>query len=168
MSIITRGWVEAIKIKDVFRRRTVVRDLLTQATSLKVKRGPGARRAHCRVDGRFSSVFHAHDYADRCRADLTRRVYALPATRRTTERRGACLRWRSEHAVTPDMSWGTLPAVLQEKWTAYDCDHLVQDAIQREDEEARARTVRRGWNRTAGSRYAFAADGVTFESSGGI
>ena len=29
-------------------------------------------------------------------------------------------------------------------------------------------TVRRGWNRTAGSRYAFAADGVTFESSGGI
>ena len=49
-----------------------------------------------------------------------------------------------------------------------DCDHLVQDAIQREDEEARARTVRRGWNRTAGSRYAFAADGVTFESSGGI
>ena len=85
-----------------------------------------------------------------------------------TERRGACLRWRSEHAVTPDMSWGTLPAVLQEKWTAYDCDHLVQDAIQREDEEARARTVRRGWNRTAGSRYEFAADGVTFESSGGI
>ena len=81
---------------------------------------------------------------------------------------GACLRWRSEHAVTPDMSWGTLPAVLQKKWTAYDCDHLVQDAIQREDEEARARTVRRGWNRTAGSRYAFAADGVTFESSGGI
>ena len=72
------------------------------------------------------------------------------------------------YAVTPDMSWGTLPAVLQEKWTAYDCDHLVQDAIQREDEEARARTVRRGWNRTAGSRYAFAADGVTFESSGGI
>ena len=46
--------------------------------------------------------------------------------------------------------------------------HLVQDAIQREDEEARARTVRRGWNRTAGSRYEFAADGVTFESSGGI
>ena len=29
-------------------------------------------------------------------------------------------------------------------------------------------TVRRGWNRTAGSRYAFAADGVTFESSDGI
>ena len=29
-------------------------------------------------------------------------------------------------------------------------------------------TVRRGWNRTAGSRYASAADGVTFESSGGI
>ena len=29
-------------------------------------------------------------------------------------------------------------------------------------------TVRRGWNRTAGSRYEFAADGVTFESSGGI
>ena len=26
----------------------------------------------------------------------------------------------------------------------------------------------RGWNRTAGSRYEFAADGVTFESSGGI
>ena len=74
----------------------------------------------------------------------------------------------AEHAVTPDMSWGTLPAVLQKKWTAYDCDHLVQDAIQREDEEARARTVRRGWDRTAGSRYEFAADGVTFESSGGI
>ena len=113
-------------------------------------------------------MVHDHAYADRCRADLTRRVYALPATRRTTEWRGACLRWRSEHAVTPDMSWGTLPAVLQEKWTAYDCDHLVQDAIQREDEEARARTVRRGWDRTAGSRYEFAADGVTFESSGGI
>jgi hypothetical protein len=29
-------------------------------------------------------------------------------------------------------------------------------------------TVRRGWNRTAGSRYTFAADGVTFESTGGI
>ena len=29
-------------------------------------------------------------------------------------------------------------------------------------------TVRRGWNRTAGSRYQFAADGITFESSGGI
>ena len=57
---------------------------------------------------------------------------------------------------------------LQEKWTAYDCDHLVQDAIQREDEEARARTVRRGWNRTAGSRYAFAADGVTFAAAGAI
>ena len=128
-------------------------------------KGPGP---HCRVDGRFSSVVHDHSYAERCRADLSRRVYALPATRRTTERRGACLRWRSEHAVTPDMSWGTLPAVLQEKWTAYDCDHLLQDAIQREDEEARARTVRRGWNRTAGSRYEFAADGVTFASSGGI
>ena len=36
-------------------------------------KGPGP---HCRVDGRFSSVVHAHDYADKCRADLARRVYA--------------------------------------------------------------------------------------------
>ena len=66
--------------------------------------------------------------------------------------------------VVPDYSWGTLPVHLQKRYTAYDCDSLVPPV----PDAAPTETVRRGWNRTAGSRYAFAADGVTFESSGGI
>ena len=37
---------------------------------------------HCRVDGRFSSVVHVHDYHERCRADLAHRSYALPTPTR--------------------------------------------------------------------------------------
>ena len=101
-----------------------------------------------------------------CRADLARRVYALPAAKPTAKER-QCARWRADHKVVPDYSWGTLPVHLQKRYTAYDCDSLVPpvpDALSTGPTE----TVRRGWNRTAGSRYAFAADGVTFESSGGI
>ena len=58
-------------------------------------KGPGP---HCRVDGRFSSVVHDHDYADRCRADLSRRVYALPAAKPTAKER-QCARWRADHKV---------------------------------------------------------------------
>jgi hypothetical protein len=78
-----------------------------------------------------------------------------------------CARWRADHKVVPDYSWGTLPEHLQKRYKAYDCDSLVPpvpDAVPTGPTE----TVRRGWNRTAGSRYEFAADGVTFESSGGI
>ena len=77
------------------------------------------------------------------------------------------MRWRADHKVVPDYSWGTLPVHLQKRYKAYDCDSLVPpvpDAVPTGPTE----TVRRGWNRTAGSRYEFAADGVTFESSGGI
>ena len=126
-------------------------------------KGPGP---HCRVDGRFSSVFHDHGYAERCRADLSRRVYALPAAKPTAKER-ECARWRADHKVVPDYSWGTLPVHLQKRYKAYDCDSLVPpvpDAAPTGPTE----TVRRGWNRTAGSRYQFAADGITFESSGGI
>ena len=127
------------------------------------QKGPGP---HCRVDGRFSSVMHSHDYADRCRADLSRRVYALPAAKPTAKER-QCARWRADHKVVPDYSWGALPVHLQKRYKAYDCDSLVPpvpDAVPTGPTE----TVRRGWNRTAGSRYVFAADGVTFESTGGI
>ena len=40
----------------MLRRRTVVRDLYTQTTSLKVKRGPGARRATSRRHGEGAAV----------------------------------------------------------------------------------------------------------------
>ena len=78
-----------------------------------------------------------------------------------------CARWPADHKVVPDYSWGTLPEHLQKRYKAYDCDSLVPpvpDALPTGPTE----TVRRGWNRTAGSRYQFAADGITFESSGGI
>ena len=78
-----------------------------------------------------------------------------------------CARWRADHKVVPDYSWGTLPEHLQKRYKAYDCDSLVPpvpEALPTGPTE----TVRRGWNRTAGSRYQFAADGITFESSGGI
>ena len=78
-----------------------------------------------------------------------------------------CARWRADHNVVPDYSWGTLPVHLQKRYKAYDCDSLVPpvpEALPTGPTE----TVRRGWNRTAGSRYQFAADGITFESSGGI
>ena len=84
-----------------------------------------------------------------------------------TAKERQCARWRADHKVVPDYSWGTLPEHLQKRYKAYDCDSLVPpvpDALPTGPTE----TVRRGWNRTAGSRYAFAADGVTFESSGGI
>ena len=86
-----------------------------------------------------------------------------PATHKERE----CARWRADHKVVPDYSWGTLPVHLQKRYKAYDCDSLVPpvpDALPTGPTE----TVRRGWNRTAGSRYQFAADGITFESSGGI
>ena len=66
--------------------------------------------------------------------------------------------------VVPDYSWGTLPVHLQKRYTAYDCVSLVPPV----PDAAPTETVRRGWNRTAGSRYAFAADGVTYESDDGI
>ena len=94
------------------------------------------------------------------------KYYALPAAKPTAKER-QCARWRADHKVVPDYSWGTLPVHLQKRYKAYDCDSLVPpvpDALPTGPTE----TVRRGWNRTAGSRYAFAADGVTFESSGGI
>ena len=55
------------------------------------------------------------------------RVVDLPPTE---ERREACRKWRTDHAVSPGVSWGTLPADLQRTWRDYDCDIFLQDAVQ--------------------------------------
>ena len=92
---------------------------------------------------------------------------AIHSAAKPTAKERQCAQWRADHKVVPDYSWGTLPEHLQKRYKAYDCDSLVPpvpDAAPTGPTE----TVRRGWNRTAGSRYAFAADGVTFASSGGI
>ena len=80
---------------------------------------------------------------------------------------GSRIDGETDHKVVPDYSWGTLPEHLQKRYKAYDCDSLVPpvpDALPTGPTE----TVRRGWNRTAGSRYEFAADGITFTGTGGI
>jgi len=48
----------------------------------------------------------------------------------TEERSATCAEWRTKHAVSPGVSWGTLPLDLQGKWRDYDCDIFLQDAAQ--------------------------------------
>mmetsp|Transcript_27820 Transcript_27820/g.83439 ORF Transcript_27820/g.83439 Transcript_27820/m.83439 type:complete len:262 (+) Transcript_27820:1435-2220(+) len=55
------------------------------------------------------------------------RVVDLPSTEVRTEK---CRQWRTEYAVSPGASWGTLPLDLQQTWRDYDCDIFVQDAVQ--------------------------------------
>ena len=58
---------------------------------------------------------------------LDDRVVDLPPA---DERRDQCRAWRTQHAVSPGVSWGTLPADLQKTWRDYDCDIFLQDAVQ--------------------------------------
>jgi len=55
------------------------------------------------------------------------RVLDLPPTE---ERAEACRNWRTQHAVSPGVSWGSLPLDLQATWRDYDCDIFVQDAVE--------------------------------------
>ena len=55
------------------------------------------------------------------------RVLDLPPTE---ERSKSCREWRTAHAVSPGVSWGTLPLDLQMKWKDYDCDMFLLDSVQ--------------------------------------
>mmetsp|Transcript_27072 Transcript_27072/g.83115 ORF Transcript_27072/g.83115 Transcript_27072/m.83115 type:complete len:219 (+) Transcript_27072:55-711(+) len=46
------------------------------------------------------------------------------------ERSATCLGWRTQYAVSPGVSWGSLPLELQAKWRAFDCDIYLQQSVQ--------------------------------------
>ena len=48
----------------------------------------------------------------------------------TEERSAKCKDWRSQYAVSPGVSWGTLPLDLQATWRDYDCDIFLQESVQ--------------------------------------
>jgi len=75
------AWIKVQKCNSEKSATAAFRQVLASGryALLPNAKGPSG---HCRVDGRFSSVVHAHDYADRCRADLARRSYALPTPTR--------------------------------------------------------------------------------------
>ena len=54
-------------------------------------------------------------------------VENLPSVK---ERTAICQDWRLQYAVSPGVSWGSLPLDLQTQWKAFDCDIYIQRAVQ--------------------------------------
>ena len=65
----------------------------------------------------------------------------------TEERSARCKDWRSQYAVSPGVSWGTLPLDLQATWRDYDCDIFLQESVQGMLADGGARAAKDAENR---------------------